>query len=424
MAHVVPHADGGRQADRPPWRVADVLAPHAQALLAERGLGPEQRRAIRDILRCRTPALGGFAYVCDHCGAVYAAYNACRNRNCPSCQSLAQRAWIERRMVRVLPTVHYHVVFTLPAELRPIARFNRPLIYAELLRAAAQTLIAFGHDRRHIGGLIGVTTVLHTWTRDLRYHPHAHCVVTAGGLAPDGTRWMRPRSEHPRQGRKRRPFLFPVKALGMVFRAKVLDALKRAHQRGRLLFGRDQRHLADPVAFRLFLEPLARKPWVVYAKKPFGGPQQVFEYLGRYTHRVAISDGRILDLTDHHVTFRTKGEDTATLEPLAFARRFLQHVIPRGFTKIRHFGIYASAHVGKRLEHARQLLEPDAPPRAPTPVSDLTDALLALIGLGPQRCPDCGLGTLRRAYAIAPLSGRRPTPTLPQGRAPPPRTTP
>jgi len=343
---------------------------------------------------CRTSVLGGHLDVCDGCGYQRPAYNSCRNRHCPKCQCLAQARWIEQRTQRILPTHHFHVVFTLPGALRQLALHNRRLIFTLLFRAASQTLLTMGRDPRRLGGLLGITAVLHTWTRKLHFHPHLHCIVTGGGLSPDDHRWVTTKS--PR-------YLFPVRALSALFRGKFLDALRRAYRRGKLRGGPDLAELLDDQAFDCFIDSLYRQPWVVYAKKPFGGADHVFQYLGRYTHRVAISNQRIKAADRDGVRFVTRGSDTSTLTPDEFIRRFLLHVLPAGFVKIRHYGLLAPAKVSTALERARTLLATDVP--IPVDVRDRGEAdgdadwrakFAQLTGVDLRHCPRCKLGAMIR----------------------------
>lgn len=372
---------------RPRLEVADIMRVELGGDVERPGLRADQRAVVRDILRCRTAQLGGHLEVCTHCQLERPAYNSCRNRHCPKCQAVASARWVEARMRRVLPTHHFHVVFTLPAELHAVARRNRALVFDLLLRAAAETLLDLGRDARWLGepAQLGVTTVLHTWTRDLRFHPHAHCIVTGGGLALDQTHWV----SAPRD------FLFPVRVLGALFRGKLLDAVARARREGRLLLAEGEH---EARAFRRRLDALYRKSWVVYAKRPFGGPEQVYRYLGRYTHRIAISNARLVADDARGVTFRTRGDRAVTLPRSAFVRRFLDHVLPAGFVKIRHFGLLASGNVRTRLEHARELLggtvEPDHAPVADE--DDFRDVMLRTAGLDVRECPRCHQHALER----------------------------
>lgn len=276
--------------------VAGLLAQHLEAYERRYALSAEQRKAVRALLRCRTAALGGHLEQCASCGLQRPAYNSCRNRHCPKCQALAQARWVDGRMQRVLPTHYFHVVFTLPSELHRLARRNPTRIFGLLLRAAAETLLTLGRDPKWLGtpAQLGVTAVLHTWTRELRFHPHAHCIVTGGGLSLDQSRWV-PAAED---------FLFPVHVLGALFRGKVLAALEEALNKGKLALADDE----QPRAFARRLERLRRRSWIVYAKRPFGGPEQVYRYLGRYTHRVAVSNARLLAADERSVTFgRSRG---------------------------------------------------------------------------------------------------------------------
>jgi hypothetical protein len=366
---------------------------HGEAFTQRHALSPEQRKVLRDITACRTAALGGHLDVCDACGYQQPSYNSCRNRHCPKCQSLAQAKWIAERKERLLPTKYFHVVFTLPAELRPVALAHRERIFNLLFEAASATLLAFGRGD-HLGAQLGITAVLHTWTRALVFHPHVHCIVTGGGLTEDGLSWIAASDK----------YLFPVKALSKVFRGKFLDALALAQTRGELDVGGDE-------GLAQLREHAYRKAWVVYAKAPFGGPKHLVDYLGRYTHRVGISNHRLLSLTEQGVHFATKQGKTATLTPDEFLRRFVQHVLPPGFVKIRHYGLFAAGNVSTRLAQARQLLEADRPevPSAPAPscappaACDLRDRMLALTGLDIARCPRCQ-GPLRRVALPRPAS--------------------
>jgi hypothetical protein len=379
-----------------------VIRAYGGAFLAEHGAGLSgaQRQALRDLANCRTAALGGHVERCLDCGHERLAYNSCRNRHCPKCQALAQARWIERRMERVLPTHAFHVVFTLPSELHGLVMANRDKLFDVLFASAAEALLELGRDSRWLGAELGITSVLHTWTRDLRFHPHVHCIVTGGGLSRDGERWISTRPD----------FLFPVRVLGALFRGKFLARLVRLRERGELHLEGPAALLADPARFARVRDKLYRSRWVVYAKPPFGGPEQVFRYLGRYTHRVGLSNRRLVSLDARGVTLRTRGEQTATLPPHEFLRRFLLHVLPRGFVKIRHHGLMAAGNVNTRLAIARRLLgrEPPAvePDTTRTP-RDFRELLLALTGLDLRRCPRCGAAELRRhplpAAATAPL---------------------
>ncbi len=378
--------------DKP--HLVEVFRRHAPAYRAQYHLTPEQARLLGDMERCRTAALGGRIYLCDHCGLEVPLYNSCGNRGCPQCQALDQAKWIEARSARILPTGHHHVVFTLPSELRPLAVRHPRELYGLLLRTAGSVLTTLGEQR--LGLRLGATLVLHTWTRELLLHPHVHCVVTAGGLSLDGERWVH-----------RKGFLFAVKQMKAVFAARMLAGLDRL-RRGGL-------HLDDdPEAWtRLFQRlPRARK-WVVYIEPPFGRSTHVLQYLGRYTHRVGLSDQRLVSVSDDAVTFRTRGDATVTMPPLELMRRYLRHVLPKGLNKIRHVGLYAAAHIKAALATARRLLgtgdqpaQPDAEPEA----AETWDAILErLTGVDPLCCPVCRQGRLA-LHAVVPD---------PRNRAPP-----
>lgn len=361
----------------------------------------EQRKVISAIEKCRTAVLGGHLDVCAKCGHQAPSYNSCRNRHCPKCQSLAQARWLAQRRERIVPTKYFHVVFTLPQELRGLARANPKEMYDLVLESAARTLLDFGRSRLH--AQLGVTTVLHTWTRELRYHPHAHCIVTAGGLDDEG-HWIPARSR----------YLFPVEAMSRVFRGKLLDGLARRYDRHELDLSGRCAPLADPVAFNQLKDKLYRKEWVVYAKPPFGGPEHVFQYLGRYTHRVGISNQRLLSFDGRDVCFRTKHGNTTSVDGVEFVRRFLLHVLPTGFVKIRHYGLVAAANVNTKLEVARRCLS-DQNTAAPVPRPQVPpawhDLLLALTGIDVLLCPACGGRSIHRQPLPRQLEPMRPLDT-------------
>ena len=339
---------------------------------------------MRAIESCRTQTLGGHLDVCPEpaCDFELPAYNSCRNRHCPKCQSLAQARWVHQRIERILPVHHFHVVFTLPAQLRGIARQNRGLIFDLLFEAASRTLLELGDDPRRLGGRLGLNAVLHTWTRELAFHPHLHCLVTGGGLCQTTGRWLSLGRRH----------LFPVKVLGKLFRGKFLDGLRRLHRLGRLDLSGHAGRWADQTSFAALLDRLYRTDWVVYAKRPFAGPERVFRYLGRYTHRVAISNQRIQHIDQDSIRFATKNGGAVTLSHEVFTRRFLDHILPRGFTKIRHFGLYASSNVNTKLPVARACIDAGSTQGAPATPRPLAwyELLLSLTGRDPTRCPRCG----------------------------------
>ena len=335
------------------------------------------------IENCRTEVLGGHVDVCLACADRTPSYNSCRNRHCPKCQSLKQAAWLDKRKERILATNYFHVVFTLPSELRQICRHNPRDLYNLLFKSASQTLIDFG--RGELSAQLAITAVLHTWTRDLRLHPHVHCVVTGGGL-DDNDQWV--------AASKR--FLFSIKAMGKRFRGKFLDGLRALHADGKLILDDD---LADDRTFCGLVDSLYRKDWVVYAKPPFGGPEQVFTYLGRYTHRVAISNHRLVHVDEHEVRFRTRDGQHDSLGPEKFIGRFLLHLLPSAFVKIRHYGLWASCN-SARLEKARAALSAQSQSAAVIAVPaatriveeplDWRELFLALTGIDLAVCPRCG----------------------------------
>ena len=390
---------------RPRLEIADAFRAFGAAYRARHSLTPEQARVFDAILACRTAVLGGHLDVCEECAFERPSYNSCRNRHCPKCQGIAALRWVEARKKAILPVHYFHVVFTLPAELRPLALRNREAIFNLLFKAASQTLLTLAADPKRLGALLGTTAVLHTWTRDLSFHPHLHCIVTGGGLA--GKRWRAVASDR---------YLFPIEVMGRLFRGKFLAGLKRLYRKGRLDLRGCCAHLDDPDVFRLLLDKLYRTPWRPYAKRPFAGPAQVFDYLGYYTHRVGISGHRLLTIDAAGVRFKTRGTKTATLKGDEFVRRFLLHVLPRGFVKIRHYGLLAAnARTKRELVRAdlhltvgqaepanrASLDDPLAEPSTETPAS--------LIELA-RRCPSCGRASLVRH----PLN-ERPPPAAPAG---------
>lgn len=370
--------------------VADVLRRHGDAYRHAHAahLGRVEQRVMSAIALCRTAALGGHIEACDDCGLVRHAYNSCRNRHCPKCQGQARAEWLAARQAELLPVPYFHVVFTLPAAVAEIAFQNKETVYAILFRTAAQTLQTIAADPRHLGAELGLVAVLHTWGQSLHHHPHVHCVVPGGGPSLDGRRWVACRPG----------FFLPVHVLSQLFRRLFLDALRAAFDAGGLGFFGDLAGLAEPAAFARHLRQLRRINWVVYAKAPFGGPAQVLAYLGRYTHRVAIANSRLVGVTDTEVAFRWRDyrhpgkPKIMTLAADEFIRRFLLHTLPDGFHRIRHYGFLANGHRAAKLTLCRRLLQ--APQPAVEPGVDAA---------GPPRnqCPCCGglmvvLGALPR----------------------------
>jgi hypothetical protein len=364
---------------------------------------------MRAIESCRTAALGGQRQVCEVCGAVRIVYHSCRNRHCPKCQTLAKERWLEARRAELLPVEYFHVVFTLPHDLNALAQGNPRVMYALLFEAAAGTLQAFARDPRWLGGEPGITAVLHTWGQNLSQHLHLHCIVTGGALAPGGERWIAPH---------RRGFLFPVRALSKVFRGKYLEALGRALHRGEFRFSGGTTPLAEPRTRTRWLASLRAQDWVVYSKPSFAGPGHVLEYLGRYTHRVALSNDRLLDFDGARVRFRWKdyagGHRGKVMQLPAeeFLRRFLLHVVPDGFVRIRHFGLLANRCRQAKLARCRTLLAAPPPPAVPARESGQA-LLLRRTGVDLSLCPVCRRGRMRVTETLLP------SPPAPRSHSPP-----
>jgi hypothetical protein len=386
----------------PGLEVADVFRRHGDAWRAIHAghLGRVERRVMSAIELCRTAELGGHSECCTSCGLVRIAYNSCRNRHCPKCQSRARAAWLAARQAELLPVPYFHVVFTLPAPVAEIAFQNKAVVYAILFRAAAETLRTVAADPKHLGAEIGLVAVLHTWGQTLHHHPHVHCVVPGGGPSLDGTRWIACRPG----------FFLPVRVLSRLFRRLFLQELRAAFAAGDLGFFGDLAELASPVTFARRLAQLRRVEWVVYAKPPFGGPEQVLAYLGRYTHRVAIANSRLLSMSDGGVTFRWKDyrhhgkSKVMTLDAGEFIRRFLLHTLPDGFHRIRHYGFLANGRRTANLALCRKLLA--VPPPIEPAASAPTDREGTRIAF--NRCPCCG-GTMVTFVILLRPAPRRPS---------------
>jgi hypothetical protein len=371
---------------RPELEVADIFRRHGDNFrAAQRGrLSPDQRRVMAAIEACRTPALGGHVEQCDDCRKVRVAYNSCRDRHCPKCQGLARAQWLADRQADLLPVPYFHVVFTVPAPIAAIALQNKTVVYDILLKAAAETIRVIGADPEHLGAETGMIAILHTWGQTLTHHPHAHCVVPGGGLTPDG-RWVGCRPT----------FFLPVRVLSRLYRRLFLERLQAAFDKGELEFFGNLADFVEPAAFARHLKAVRDVKWVVYAKRPFGGPEQVLKYLGRYTHRVAIANSRLLACENGRVRFRWKDyrqdnkAKVMTLDADEFIRRFLLHVLPKGFRRIRHFGFLANACHTSKLARIRAELQ--APEPAPTiEPADYRERYAILTGHRIDVCPTCG----------------------------------
>ena len=389
---------------QPTLELADIFRLHGPAYRQAHPLPLHQQRLMQAIEACRTPQMGGAVEWCDHCQYTHIRYRSCRNRHCPKCQGLARAKWLESRNAELLPVEYFHVVFTVPDPIAQIAFYNKDIVYDILFRATAETLLTIARDPQHLGAEIGFFAVLHTWGQNLHLHPHLHCVVPGGGVSPDD-QWVACRPG----------FFLPVRVLSRLFRRLFLEALEKAHADGELQFFGDLEPLRDRPAFLRHLAPLRDSEWVVYAKAPFGGPQHVLNYLGRYTHRVAISNERLRSLEDGQVSFAWKDyrhqqrRQVMTVSAEEFIRRFLQHALPRGFQRIRYYGFLANCHRQNKLEFCRRLLAAPCSDLLPQPAA-CRDLCAALTAWNPRLCPRCGIGTMISIQVLRPCLG--PVPIL------------
>ena len=380
--------------------VADIFRQHGPAYREAHRLGRNDWRAMHAIETCRTAALGGHKDQCDHCGHLEISYNSCRNRHCPKCQTLRKERWIEARGEDLLPIQYFHVVFTLPAELNRLVSMNRKVMYDLLFQSVSGTLMELANDPKHLGARIGIIGILHTWGQNLMDHPHLHCIVTGGGLSADGGRWVP----------CRKGFFIPVRVLSALFRGKFLGLLKKCFRSDVLAFPGSIRHLKQPGDFETFRRQLYQKRWVVYCKPPFDGPKGVLRYLGRYTHRIAISNHRVLDNRDGKVSFLWRDyadgnrQKTMTLQADEFIRRFLLHILPERFVRIRHFGLLAnrrrkdniarcSEYLGTGKTATKEKIKPETWP----------EQLLRLCGIDVTTCPVCQKGRMFRVALLNPI---------------------
>jgi hypothetical protein len=386
--------------ERHSYEVADIFRQYGEPYRSDHPLPTAHLKVMHDIEVCRTAYLGGHLEQCDCCGFQRCSYNSCRNRHCPKCQALTKARWLEARKVELLPVTYFHSVFTLPHELNPLTLCNKKVIFNLLFKAVSETLTQFGANPENgLGGKLGFTCILHTWDQTLLDHFHLHCLIPGGALSFDNERWISARDE----------FLFPVKALSKVFRGKFIDFLKQVFTKGKLIFPGATQHLKSRREFSRLLDQLREKDWVVYSKKPFAGPEQVLDYLGRYTHRVAISNNRIIDVDNGRVAFTYKdrkdndSRKVMTLQPDEFIRRFLLHVLPEGFMRIRHFGFLSNRSKKHNLTLCRQLL--GLPPELPEVANQSArELMLELTGIDPTKCPQCTRGTMVVIWAFPELS--------------------
>jgi hypothetical protein len=378
--------------------VVDIFRLRGEDYRNHHPLSPEQKKAFADITRCRTASLGGHVDVCDQdCGFTRISYNSCRNRHCPKCQNLNQAKWLQNRKERLLPIQYFHMVITLPHELNPLILQNKEALYNLLFQTASQALQKLARGYPRLQAQIGFTAVLHTWDQELQFHPHLHLVVTGGGLDPSAQHWVPAKNS----------FLVPVKALSQIVRGKFLDALRGTFHQGKFSFRGNLQDLKEESTFDRFLKKLRRRKWVAYSKKPFDGAQQVYAYLSRYTHRVAISNHRLVNCQDGHVTFKARNNQSpehprqVTLPAEEFIRRFLLHVLPRGFVKIRHYGLLAPGNAKTKLEKARTLLQLQEPKEESHRKKEIRpqtwqDLLYQITGWDLKTCPRCKKGLLIR----------------------------
>ena len=372
--------------------VADVIRDYGAAYLKRYRPSREQWQVLNAVVQCRTAALGGHLNRCERCGHEVPVYNSCRNRHCPKCQGAARADWLEQREQELLDVEYFHVVFTLPSELAPLALQNRRAVYGMLFRAASETLLTLARDPRHLGAELGCMAVLHTWGQNLHAHPHLHCIVPGGGIGLDGERWVSCRDG----------FFLPVRVLSRLFRGKFIAQLQQAWEQQQLAFHGSLRDLEHPPSWEAWLQPLRDKDWVVYAKPPFGGPQQVLKYLARYTHRVAISNHRLVSVEDGKVAFGWKDyahgnrQRTMSLDAVEFLRRFLLHVLPKAFVRVRYYGFLANRHRAEKLQRARQLLHEAEPSFVSDDGAEVKQADGTLLQQAEELelCPQCKLGRL------------------------------
>jgi hypothetical protein len=396
MLSIATRTAGSLESARPRYEVADIFREYGKQYRRSHSLPLSDLKVMHAIEVCRTVYLGGHMERCDRCGFERIAYNSCRNRHCPKCQALAKAEWLERRKTELLPVEYFHNVFTIPHELNQVALYNKKVVFDVLFKAVAETLQEFAADPEHgLGGKIGFTAILHTWDQKLLSHIHLHCVIPAGVLSSDGKRWIH----------SRKNFLFSVKALSRVFRGKFIDYLKKAFVKDNLIFAGQIAHLATEENFLQLINQLWKKDWVVYSKAPFNGPEKVLDYLGRYTHRVAIANHRIVKVEDGLVTFRyrdrTDGDKCKqmTIAAPEFIRRFLLHVIPDSYKRIRHFGFLANRCKKRDLIRCRELLGlcTDLPP---VPAETMQEKMLRLTGVDVTVCPCCKQGHMRRVAEL------------------------
>jgi hypothetical protein len=395
--------------DRPKLEVADVFRRYGGAYRDRHGasLSTAQRRVMSAIEKCRTAALGGHLERCDECGHERNCYNSCADRHCPKCQSLARARWIEDRQAELLEVPYFHVVFTIPKEIATIAYQNKRVVYGILFRATAETLMTIGADPKHLGARLGFFAVLHSWGQNVLFHPHLHCVVPGGGPSLDGERWISCRPG----------FFLPVRVLSRLFRRLFLQNLRKAFRSGKLRFAGRLEPLRNRLAFARHLERAEASEWVVYAKRPFAGPQQVLDYVGRYTHRVAISNNRLVDMEDDQVRFQWKdyrhGDRVKTMSLSAdeFIRRFLMHVLPTGFQRIRYYGFLGSRKRKENLAECRRLLGMTPPEQAAIRGAEreYRDHYEELTGLSLRRCPQCQRGRMVLVAILPAVTGNCPT---------------
>ncbi len=395
---------------RPPFEVAQILRDHGEEYLAKYSPSPEQHKVMRAISICRTAVLGGHVEECDSCGHREISYNSCRNRHCPKCQSLAKAKWLEERSAELLPVEYYHVVFTVPHEVAELALQNKRTVYNILFRAVSKTLLTIAADEKHLGARIGFLAILHTWGQNLMHHPHLHCVVPGGGLSKNGKEWIA----------CRKGFFLPVRVLSRLFRRLCLEELEKAFKEGALSFHGSLKYLEDEKSFKKLLDECRKVEWVVYAKPPFSGPEKVLDYLSRYTHRVAVSNHRILKLEDGKVTFKLKDyaeggkRKTMTLKAVEFIRRFLLHALPDGFMRIRYYGLMANRHRADKLRLCRKLLSAgdEKEEQGAKDKATWSELLERLVGDEAFLCPACKKGRLVIVETVSPSTNPRAPPEL------------